>query len=174
MTACISTTLKSRLGVYSTFGSIVFLCLYFCVQDSVCSCTQFLLFFHSPFLIPSRRSGPLLASKSSAKIVMRCYDSQPPPEGGGGCLSGSAISFQYTFRIQITSSELWPKANIQVNFSTPDLSTCFIPFQLGSVLFCPLARRGLKHERNHGEVRVREEERGYIWSPLTFLGGGVC
>ena len=52
--------------------------------------------------------------------------------------------------IWITSAEQWPNANIPLHFSIPDLSTCFIPVQLGSVLFRSVAHRGLRREGNHG------------------------
>lgn len=67
---------------------------------------------------------------------------------------------------QITSAEQRPNANIPVNFSIPDLSTCLIPFQLGSVAFCSVTHRGVKREENHGA------EPGYIWCASLTGGKG--
>lgn len=73
--------------------------------------------------------------------------------------------------IQMTSTELRPNANILFHFSAPDLSTRFIPSQLGSVVFCSAARRGLTHEVES----ACGTEPGYVWSPsLTGGEGGWC
>lgn len=95
---------------------------------------------------------PFLASKSSANVVnafeaMTVSLSQKAAED---VCTGLLSVFNTRLVIQITSAEQWPNANIPVNFSIPDLSTCLIPFQLGSAAFRSVTRQGLRREENHG------------------------
>lgn len=122
------------------------------VQHVTGKCTQLLHLSFQTLLLLSRPSGPLLASKSSANIVniLDAMAVSLSHKAAEDVCAGLLSVFNTRSVIQITSAEQRPNANIPVNFSIPDLSTCFIPFQLGSVLFCSVAHRGLKREGNHG------------------------
>lgn len=153
----------------------VYVGLYVVVQHMAGKCTQSQLRLISfptlllLLLLLSRPSGPLLASKSSANIVnvldvMTVSLSQKAAED---VCTGLLSVFNTRSVSQITSAERRPNANIPVNFSIPDLSTCLIPFQLGSVAFCSVTRRGVKREENHGS------EPGYIWCASLTGGKGA-
>ena len=154
--------------VYSTFEDSQerqeFMCagLGVLVWHVTGKCTQthlLLLSFQTLLLLLSRPSGPLLASESSTNTVniLGVRTVILSLKGSGGCLHRTGLSvFDARSAGQITSAQREPKANISVNFSIPDLSTRFIPFQLGSVPFCSDAHRRLKREGNlRGRARLQ-------------------
>lgn len=143
------TTLMPGLAVSleTTFQDIVYVCRpCMVIQHVAGKCTQSRLLLISFKLFPQL---PFLASKSSANVV-NALEAMTVSLSQKDVCTGLLSVFNTRLVIQITSAEQWPNANIPVNFSIPDLSTCLIPFQLGSATFRSVTRQGLRREENHG------------------------
>lgn len=138
------------VSLETTFQDIVYVCrLYMVIQHVAGKCTQSRLLLISFKLFPQ---VPFLASKSSANVVnaLEAMTVSLSQKAAEDVCTGLLSVFNTRLVIQITSAEQWPNANIPVNFSIPDLSTCLIPFQLGSAAFRSVTRQGLRREENHG------------------------